>query len=259
MALGWKSRGGHGGRGLRLFRWLSARDIPPDIDLRRCGWSVTSPHKNSDACVLIAHYANMEAASWVRLLNVHEAETRRRILLLGVCDDDERARLLRLGFGEVLGDRLSLAELEVRAMRVAKHADMLPRHRDLGRLRLDLLARDGFADKRPLGLHPREFALIWRLADMPGVPASKAMLLSDVWRLGHIPETNSLAVHVSRLRTKLALAGLDGLVQTAPSGGYLLAPSNGADPAPIPLITLDSHIRFSEDAGPAIRECRYET
>lgn len=42
------------------------------------------------------------------------------------------------------------------------------------------------------------------------------------WLMGHVPETNSLAVHVSRLRSKLALSGYDGLVHTVQTGGYVL-------------------------------------
>ncbi len=204
----------------------------------------------------------MDTAAWLSLLNMPGEDARRRILLLGVNDDADRTQLLHLGFGEVLGDRLTLAELDARALRVARQADMLPRNRDLGGLRLDLIARDGFANGRPLGLHPREFGLVWRLADTPGVPASKAALLTDVWRLGHIPETNSLAVHVFRLRAKLALAGFDGLVQTTPSGGYLLVPAaNSIGPA-IPLLTsdspLDSHTRVHEDTRADAREQRHE-
>jgi hypothetical protein len=40
--------------------------------------------------------------------------------------------------------------------------------------------------------------------------------------MAHVPDTNSLAVHVFRLRAKLIIAGLEGLVKTAPSGGYYL-------------------------------------
>jgi DNA-binding response OmpR family regulator len=47
-------------------------------------------------------------------------------------------------------------------------------------------------------------------------------LWRDVWRLKHEPETNSVEVHVSRLRAKLASAGCAGLVETCPGGGYRL-------------------------------------
>ncbi|MBV1690560.1 winged helix-turn-helix domain-containing protein [Novosphingobium sp. G106] len=113
---------------------------------------------------------------------------------------------------------------------------MLPRYRTIGPLRLDLFARDGFVAGRPLALHPREFALLWRLADRPGMAVSKQALLSEVWRLYHVPDTNSLAVHVFRLRAKLAGAGLEGYVRTVDAGGYMLAgPAESHQPA-IPML-----------------------
>ena len=57
---------------------------------------------------------------------------------------------------------------------------------------------------------------------------TRARLLHDVWRLDFEPGTNSLEVHVSRLRAKLAAAGIVGLVETDPRGGYRLAGRGGA-------------------------------
>ena len=139
--------------------------------------------------------------------------------------------------------------------RLAELARMVPRYRDLGQLRLDLLSRDGFAGGRALGLHPREFALIWRLADSPGAAVPKQALLHDVWRLNHVPETNSLAVHVSRLRSKLQTAGLQNVVRTTPAGGYFLAMDAAGERQAIPLAPslcpLDSHVRLGEHGAPA--------
>jgi len=81
-------------------------------------------------------------------------------------------------------------------------------------------ARDG---PSWLALHPREFGVLWRLADRPGTVVTRKELLRDVWRLSQEPETNSVEVHVSRLRAKLAAAGCGGLVETALEGGYRLA------------------------------------
>ena len=49
-----------------------------------------------------------------------------------------------------------------------------------------------------------------------------------MWRLDFEPGTNSVEVHVSRLRAKLAAAGIAGLVETDPPGGYRLARPTGA-------------------------------
>ncbi|RJY10265.1 winged helix family transcriptional regulator [Aurantiacibacter aquimixticola] len=100
---------------------------------------------------------------------------------------------------------------------------MLPRWRNIGALTLDLFHRDARHGANWLGLHPREFGVLWRLSDEPGRRVSRRQLLTDVWRLTHEPDTNSVEVHVSRLRTKLALAGSAGVIETHPEGGYCLA------------------------------------
>ncbi len=230
---------GLGGARLRLFHWLCASEIPAACDLRRCGWELARGPLTSPA-LRLAHRAALAASEWNALIAQAGGDRPGGVMLLGIGNSCERARLFQLGFGDVLDDGASIAELEARAERLAAQAETLPALRQLGALTLDLLARDGFVDGRRVGLHPREFALVWRLADHPGRPVAKAGLLTDVWRLGHVPDTNSLAVHVSRLRAKLAAAGLHDAVLTLPGGGYALAlPSKAAPPA-IPMLTNDS-------------------
>jgi len=110
---------------------------------------------------------------------------------------------------------------------VAEQARWLPDRRTVGPLLLDLQRRDCQVGGRALRLHPREFALLWRLADEPGRRVSKRSLLRDVWQLGFEPETNSLAVHVFRLRAKLAQEGLVDVVRTDPGDGYALVVEAG--------------------------------
>lgn len=148
--------------------------------------------------------------------------------------------MLAAGLGEALPMQVALGELSVRMTRLALGAGALPRHRRIGPLVLDLLHRDAWADGRWLALHPREFGLLWRLADAPGERVPRERLLRDVWRLSHVPETNSLEVHVSRLRAKLAVAKAAWLIETDPLGGYRLASAKRASswtaPAPLPTV-----------------------
>lgn len=211
---------------MREFRWLTANAIPPHLDLRDCCWSLVDDARETDECMGVAHVDGMTPQLWLQFLDLHGRLARRLVLLVGIDDAVDRARMLRLGFGEVTGEDIALPELDARARRLAALEDTLPRYRRIGRLNLDLLAREAYVDERPLGLHPREFGLLWRLADTPGRPVSKESLVRDVWRMGFVPETNSLAVHVSRLRGKLNTAGLGGVVETAPSGGYCLRPAD---------------------------------
>lgn len=99
---------------------------------------------------------------------------------------------------------------------------LIPRFREAGEVMLDLFHRDGRVDDRWLGFHPREFELLWRLAQQPGVPVTRKQLLAEVWRIDFEPETNSVAVHVARVRRKLTPFGLVSILATHPQGGYFL-------------------------------------
>ena len=246
---------------MRQFRWHLAGPIPPGSDLRRLGWQLReAPGAGGDgeAHPLLVRPEGLAFSEWLKLAGATPA-VRKWMLMLDVSDGHERARLLRLGFGDALAPGLSLEELEQRLQRLIEQAQALPRTRCHGPLRLDLLAREAFVAGRALGLHPREFALLWRLADDPGEPVGPGELLGDVWRLAFRPETNSLAVHVSRLRAKLRLSGVDGLIETMPDGGYRLL----AMPAPaLPLLPtklpLDAHLRLREEDGGQGLEVRQE-
>jgi DNA-binding winged helix-turn-helix (wHTH) protein len=228
---------------LHLFRWLSATPIPSGIDLRRCDWQLVQRDQGRDVDYPIAALADAESfadAHWSDLGDWRFQPLRRLVLLIGIHDAETRVKLLRRGFGDVVPRQTSLDEIEARALRVLANAEALPRIRQIGNLRLDLFAREGFVSGKPLGLHPREFALVWRLADTPGIAVAKKVLVRDVWRMAFVPDTNSLAVHVFRLRGKLDLAGLPGLIKTARAGGYLLLPPvAAAKPAPFMLADSD--------------------
>lgn len=223
---------------MRTFRWLSTSEIPSAIDLRRCGWTLVED-RSAPARIGLAELGRIGAGDWLKLLNPPPPWQRRSILLAGVEDPDERARLIRLEFGAVLGSAVAISELEARAARMAEQSSWLPDRREVGPLELDLATRDCRVGGRAIGLHPREFALLWRLADRPGVPVSKRDLLEDVWQLTFVPETNSVAVHVFRLRAKLATAGLTEFVRTTPDGRYVLvADAPGASQAEEPMTVL---------------------
>lgn len=167
-------------------------------------------------------------------------------LAVGIADPVTRARLLLAGFSDAVGREPALPELEARALRLC---ELLPRYRRHDRLQLDLEARDAFVAGKALGLHPREFALLWRLMATPGEALGKLQLLNEVWRLRHMPETNSLAVHACRLRIKLGAVGLGDLILTE-GDGYRLAAQAATAPA-VPLHsavdTAEVHLRLTDD------------
>lgn len=194
------------------FAWVADGHVPPwTWDLRRAGW-----HLQADApgdCVQLVDMRRQAGGS------PHDARNAGRLCIcIGVDCGQERARLLDAGFGDALPASVELPELAQRAGRVAATHASLPRLREAGPLALDLLHRDARVGDRWLALHPREFGLLWRLAEFPGEPVSRARLLHDVWRLDFDPGTNTVEVHVSRLRSKLAAAGAARLIETSPPG-----------------------------------------
>lgn len=208
------------------FGWIGHRAGPPERwDLRRAGWSLCGRSAGGWAeCqhVLLVDSADLSAQQRLDLAAADRPAW--RLLLLGVEDAAERASLLMSGCAEALPSSVGLAELEARAGRVQDMFGRLPRWRRVGPLVLDLFHRDARLSGRWLALHPREFGLLWRLSDRPGTRVTRQQLLKDVWRVNHDPQTNSVEVHVSRLRSKLAACGCGDMVVTDPVGGYRLRP-----------------------------------
>lgn len=242
------------------FEWISdGTDLPPRWDLRELGWQLCDsgpglgpgpqmglkmgqPDGPAGTCPLLCDYQAMSAAYLATLKS-----ERQRMILLGVEGSIERAGLLAAQFGDALPSNVELHELSERASRIAASVETMPRYHNAGPVLLDLFHRDGSANSRWLGLHPREFALLWYLAERPGMRVSRRQLLTDVWRLDHEPGTNRVEVHISRLRGKLSGAGLGYLVETDPQGGYRLGGSRMAVMAPQPTeraAALDDYVRL---------------
>jgi DNA-binding response OmpR family regulator len=217
------------------------------LDLQRCGWILDPEGVPATNCVGLIDAADLDSVGWMQVLSFLPSEARRCVLVAGVGEAQDRTSLLQIGFGDVVTERIGIEELGARASRLAQFTDWLPRTRRVGRLTLDLLSREAFGDGKPLNLNPREFALIWRLADSIDQFVSKQALIYDVWRMGYVTETNSVAVHMSRLRRKLAFVGLAGIIETSPTGGYRLHMPDDVPLADRTLLTADSSAPRSGD------------
>ncbi len=77
---------------------------------------------------------------------------------------------------------------------------------------------------RGLRLSSKEFSLLSALARDPHRAMSKHELLREVWGYNHNARTRTLDSHASRLRTKLADAGVPGWIRNVWGQGYRLLP-----------------------------------
>lgn len=200
----------------RTFATLPiSRALPPRSDLAGEGWRRLE--RPASGAVVLTDRWNAAlcgvATDWPAF---------DRIIALDVDCGLARSHLLRLGFADAIPSGTSREELSLRAERLDAARAMVARRRVIGPLLLDLMHRDGRVGERWLRLYPREFALLWRLSDTPGVAVSRPELMREVWRLSVAPETNTLAVHVARLRAKLSALGLPEMVETTADGHYRL-------------------------------------
>jgi DNA-binding response OmpR family regulator len=94
----------------------------------------------------------------------------------------------------------------------------------VGDVALDL--SEGTAERggRPLGLTGIEFRILAALMRNRGRLVTYAQLAEAVWAQDAGPESNSLEVHVSRIRQKLEAMGDRRLVHTVRGIGYRFNP-----------------------------------
>ncbi|WP_338467425.1 winged helix-turn-helix domain-containing protein [Novosphingobium sp. ZN18A2] len=212
---------------MRAFCWYSDRSLPAALDLVERGWLRLEPDREGglppgNCAVIVDGRGSLPASGGA-------PADRGRMLVAGVQCSAARAMLLAQGYGDAISLPAAQEEVEARALRLLNPVAQSLAVRRAGPLLLDLAARDAWLAGRRIALHPREFGVAWILAERPGEPVGKARLLRDLCGLSHDPGTNRIAVHVSRLRAKLAAAGVTGLIRTSADGSYRLAASCRAD------------------------------
>ena len=114
---------------------------------------------------------------------------------------------------------LPLAELSARLAAVARRYCGNPNPLvTLGELEIDMATRTVLRAGRRVDLTQREWALFEALVQRPGQVISKAQLEDRLYAFGAEVESNTIEVHVSRLRKKLGA----GAVETLRGMGYRL-------------------------------------
>lgn len=150
------------------------------------------------------------------------------ILWQGVDDPAARARALEGGAQDVVGPWMHEGEAVARIIRLAR--DDQPRLR-VGDLLIHLVDRQVERAGHAIPLLAREYALLLHLARRPGEAVSRDALLRAVWRLEFDPGTNSVEVHMSRLRAKIDRGHDWQLLRTVRGRGYALCPAGGGAPS----------------------------
>ncbi|WP_125140345.1 response regulator transcription factor [Clostridium transplantifaecale] len=138
------------------------------------------------------------------------------ILFLSCMDDEEdKIRGLMSGGDDYITKPYSLKELAARVYAQVRRSVMKG-------FTIDHQQQSLTVGNRVILLSQKEFDVFLYLLGNPGRILSPEELYREVWRTGLPDTTNSIAVHIARLRKKLGDAGhLVGTIETIRGEGYL--------------------------------------
>ena len=143
------------------------------------------------------------------------------VLLLTARDAiEDRVRGLELGADEYLVKPFATAELVARIKALARRNAPKPAQLTLGRLALDTFTRRASIDQRSIELSVREWAVLEYLLHHGARVVSKQQIIDAILPWGDDLTLNAVEVYISRLRLKIADAGVT--IRTIRGFGYML-------------------------------------
>ena len=145
------------------------------------------------------------------------------VIVLGSADPAARVRALER-CDDYLTRPFAYEELVARIRAVLRRRPPRNEVLDLGELVVDRAARRVLACGTEVMLSAKEYALLVKLAGAPDRVFTREVLLREVWGYRTFVPTRTLESHASRVRCKLARAGLSGWVVNLWGVGYKLRP-----------------------------------
>jgi two-component system OmpR family response regulator len=143
------------------------------------------------------------------------------VLLLTARDAvEDRVRGLETGADDYLVKPFATAELVARIKALARRNAPPPALLALGELRLDTSARRARIGERAIDLSVREWAVLEYLLQHGGRVVSKQQIIEAILPWGDDLTLNAVEVYISRLRLKIADAGV--AIRTIRGFGYML-------------------------------------
>lgn len=144
------------------------------------------------------------------------------IIMTALDQLSDRIEGLNAGADDYLVKPFDLSELSARIGAVSRRYAGNPNPRiERGELSIDIAARSLTRAGRPVTLTAREWVLLEAFLQKPGQLLSKATLEERLYSFEAEVESNTIEVHVSRLRKKLGA----GVIVTERGLGYRLGPA----------------------------------
>ena len=142
------------------------------------------------------------------------------VLILTARDTiDDRVKGLDAGADDYLVKPFALEELKARVRSLARRSSGRASNRIAHRgVELDMEAHSVTCRGKPVGLAPREFAVLEALIAHPGRTLTRRQLEERLYEWGREVESNAIEVHVHHLRAKL----YPELIRTVRGVGYVI-------------------------------------
>ena len=148
-----------------------------------------------------------------------------RVLILSARDQvEDRVAALNLGADDYLVKPFAWDELLARLAALARRRfEQVSPRLVAGELELDTLTRLVSCRGRPLSLSPKEYALLELLLRKRGRVLSRGTIFEHLYASNSDASDRVIEVLLSTLRTKLAQAGVNDLIETRRGFGYVIS------------------------------------
>ena len=159
------------------------------------------------------------------LRHVRQAKLSTRILVLSARDQvDDRVEALNLGADDYLVKPFAFSEVKARILALARrHFEEASPVIAAGDVEVDTTTRTAQAKGHPLHLTPKEYALLELLVRRRGHVMSRGAIFEQLYASDSDASDSVIEVLMSTLRSKLAAAGVEHLIETRRGFGYVVA------------------------------------